>query len=164
MSTQHHHAAFDREAVEGCRVLIVQAGFNTEIVDALRAGALAVLKAASVDVDVVTVPGALEIPAAIAFALVAADETDDGVDYDGYIALGCVIRGATGHYDIVATESSRALMDLTVQEALAIGNGILTVENDEQAWERADVKRLDKGGAAAAAVLSMIGLRRKFGL
>jgi 6,7-dimethyl-8-ribityllumazine synthase len=164
MSTQHHHAAFDREAVEGSRVLIVQAGFNTEIVDALRAGALAVLKAAGVDVDVVTVPGALEIPAAIAYALVAADETDDGVDFDGYIALGCVIRGATGHYDIVATESSRALMDLTVQEALAIGNGILTVENDEQAWERADAKRLDKGGAAAAAVLSMIGLRRRFGL
>lgn len=164
MSTQHHHAAFDADAVEDARVLIVQAGFNTEIVDALRAGALAVLDAAKVGYDVVTVPGALEIPAAVAFALVAADESDEGVDYDGYIALGCVIRGATGHYDIVATESSRALMDLAVQEALAIGNGILTVENDDQAWERADPKRLDKGGAAAAAVLSMIALRRKFGL
>ena len=164
MSTQHHHAAFDADAVEGARVLIVQAGFNTAIVDALRAGALAVLGAAKVDADVVTVPGALEIPAAISFALVAADETDEGVDYDGYIALGCVIRGATGHYDIVAGESSRALMDLSVQEAIAIGNGILTVENDDQAWERADPKRLDKGGAAAAAVLAMIALRRQFGL
>ena len=164
MSTQLHHADFDRDAVEGARVLIVQAGFNPELVGALRTGAVAVLDAAAVEHDIVTVPGALEIPAAIAYALVAADETDDGVDYDGYIALGCVIRGATGHYDIVATESSRALMDLSVQEAIAIGNGILTVENDEQAWERADVKRLDKGGAAAAAVLSMIALRGKFGL
>ena len=164
MSTQLHHAAFDRDAVEGARVLIVEAGFNPELVGALRAGALAVLEAAGVEHDVVTVPGALEIPAAIAYALVAADETDEGVDYDGFIALGCVVRGATGHYDIVAGESSRALMDLSVQEAIAIGNGILTVENDDQAWERADPKRLDKGGAAAAAVLAMIGLRRQFGL
>ena len=164
MSTQHHHAAFDREAVDSARILIVQAGFNRELIDALRAGATAVLEKADVEFDVVTVPGALEIPAAIACALVGADETDDGVDYDGFIALGCVIRGATGHYDIVAGESSRALMDLSVQEAIAIGNGILTVENDEQAWERADPKRLDKGGAAAAAVLSMVALRRKFGL
>lgn len=164
MSTQLHHAAFDRDAVEGSRVLIVQAGFNTEIVDALRAGAVAVLEGAGVDHEVVTVPGALEIPAAISYALVAAAETDEGVEYDGYIALGCVIRGATGHYDIVANESSRALMDLSVQEAIALGNGILTVENDEQAWERADAKRLDKGGAAAAATLAMIALRRNFGL
>ncbi|MDK9697852.1 MAG: 6,7-dimethyl-8-ribityllumazine synthase [Siculibacillus sp.] len=164
MSTQHHHAPFDRDAVEGARVLIVQAGFNPELVAALAAGAKAVLRAAGVDHDTVTVPGALEIPAAISYALVAASETDDGVDYDGFITLGCVIRGATGHYDIVAGESSRALMDLTVQEAIAIGNGILTVENDEQAWERADPKRLDKGGAAAAATLAMIELRRRFGL
>jgi 6,7-dimethyl-8-ribityllumazine synthase len=164
MSTQHHLPDFDREAVDGARVLIVRTGFNPELVDALQAGALAVLEAAVVDHDLVTVPGALEIPAAIAFALVAADETDDGVDYDGYIALGCVVRGATGHYDIVAGESSRALMDLSVQEAIAIGNGILTVENDDQAWERADRKRLDKGGAAAATVLAMIALRRKMGL
>ncbi|WP_333825527.1 6,7-dimethyl-8-ribityllumazine synthase [Pinisolibacter sp.] len=164
MSTQHHHPDFDREAVEGARVLIVRTGFNPELVAALHAGAVAVLDAAGVDYDTVTVPGALEIPAAISYALVAADETDAGVDYDGYVALGCVVRGATGHYDIVANESSRALMDLSVQEALAIGNGILTVENDEQAWERADAKRLDKGGAAAATVLSMIGLRRGFGL
>lgn len=164
MSTQHHHVAFDAAAVEGARVLVVQAGFNPELIDALRAGAVAVLEKADVAYDVVTVPGALEIPAAIACALVAADETDEGVDYDGYVALGCVVRGATGHYDIVAGESSRALMDLSVQEAIAIGNGILTVENDEQAWERADRKRLDKGGAAAAAALAMIALRRKFGL
>ena len=164
MSTQHHLAAFDRDAVDGARVLIVQAGFNPEIVAALRAGAAAVFEAAGVETDVVTVPGALEIPAAIACALVAADETDDGVDYDGFVALGCVIRGETGHYDIVASESARALMDLSVQEAIAIGNGILTVENDAQAWERADAARLDKGGGAAAAVLAMIALRRRFGL
>lgn len=164
MSTQHHHAPFDRDAVEGSRVLIVQAGFNPELVAALHAGAVAVLDAAGVDHDTVTVPGALEIPAAISYALVAAAETDDGVEYDGFVTLGCVIRGATGHYDIVANESSRALMDLSVQEAIALANGILTVENDEQAWERADAKRLDKGGAAAAAVLAMIDVRRRFGL
>lgn len=162
MSTQRHHPEFDRTAVAGARVLIVQAGFNPELIAALRSGALAVLASAEVAHDIVTVPGALEIPAAITFALLAED--DGGEAYDGFIALGCVIRGATYHFEIVATESSRALVDLSVEQGLALGNGILTVENDDQAWERADPKRLDKGGAAAAAALAMVALRRKFGL
>lgn len=162
MSTQRHHAAYDVSAVAGSTVLIVEGGFDAELAAALRAGAVAVLEAADVGYEVVTVPGALEIPAAIAFAL--ASEEKRGRRFDGYVALGCVVRGATGHYDVVAGESNRALMDLAVAERLALGNGILTVENDEQAWERADRTRLDKGGSAAAAALSMIALARKFGL
>lgn len=162
MSTQKHLAEFDRSAVVGARILIVQAGFNPEVIAALRAGALAVLDEAGVGHDVVTVPGALEIPAAIAFALAA--EEKRGREFDGYVVLGCVIRGGTGHYDIVANESNRALMTLAVENCLALGNGILTVENDDQAWERADPARLDKGGSAAAAALGMVALSRRFGL
>jgi 6,7-dimethyl-8-ribityllumazine synthase len=109
----------------------------------------------------VTVPGALEIPATISFALDGAD--NGGTDYDGYVALGTVIRGETYHFDIVANESCRALTDLAVEESLAIGNGILTVENDEQAWARARRTDKDKGGFAARAALTMIDLRKKFG-
>lgn len=156
MSTKHHLAAFDAAAVAGARVLVVEARFNGEIADALLAGARRVLEDAGVGVDVATVPGALEIPAAIAFAL------DSGAAYDGFVALGCVIRGATTHYEIVSMESARALMDLSVARQIALGNGILTVENDEQAWERADAGRLDKGGGAAAACLAMIALKKRF--
>ncbi|TBW39721.1 6,7-dimethyl-8-ribityllumazine synthase [Siculibacillus lacustris] len=162
MSTQRHLADFDPSEVAGAKILIVETGFNAEIVAALREGALAVLATAAVTWDIVVVPGALEVPAAITYALRA--EEKRGQHYDGYVVLGCVVRGATGHYDIVAGESSRALTDLTVAFRLALGNGILTVENDEQAWERADRTRLDKGGAAAAAALSMVALRRQFGL
>jgi 6,7-dimethyl-8-ribityllumazine synthase len=158
MSTKSHVAAFDAAAVSGARVLIVEARFNAEIADALIAGARQVLEAAGVEVDIATVPGALEIPAAVAFA------EESGENYDGYVALGCVIRGETTHYDIVAGESARALMDLAVDRQIAIGNGILTVENDGQAWERADSARLDKGGGAAAACLAMIGLKKRFDL
>jgi 6,7-dimethyl-8-ribityllumazine synthase len=157
MSTKSHVAAFDAAAVAGARVLVVEARFNGEIADALLAGARRTLDAAGVAVDVVSVPGALEIPAAIVFAL----ESD--APYDGYVALGCVIRGETSHYDIVAGESARALMDLSINESLALGNGILTVENDAQAWDRADPARLDKGGGAASACLAMIALKRRFG-
>jgi len=107
------------------------------------------------------VPGALEIPAAISFALDGAEE--GGTDYDGFVALGCVVRGETYHFEIVANESSRALMNLAVEESLAIGNGILTVENDEQAWARARIGEGDKGGFAARAALAMIALREKLG-
>jgi len=108
---------------------------------------------------VVTVPGALEIPPAIAMALDAGDQ--DGTSYDGFVALGMVIRGETYHFDIVSNESSRALMDLAVSESLAIGNGIMTVENDEQAWVRIKRSEKDKGGFAARACLTMIALREK---
>lgn len=138
-------------------LLIVEARFYDDLADALLNGAKMALAEAGASYDVVTVPGALEIPATISFAL------DGETEYDGYVALGCVIRGETYHFEIVANESARALMDLAVEEGLAIGNGILTVENDEQAWVRARQAEGDKGGFAARAALTMIDLRKKFG-
>ena len=143
------------------RILIVEARFYDGLADALLEGATAALTEAGATYDVVTVPGALEIPAVISFALDAASV--DGVDYDGFVALGCVIRGETYHFDIVANESCRAIMDLTVGEALAIGNGILTVENEAQAWARARKSEGDKGGFAARAALTMIDIRKRLG-
>jgi len=142
-------------------ILIVEARFYDHIADHLLTGAKAHLEAAGATYDVVTVPGALEVPAAIGFALSAADEGSR--EYDGFVALGCVIRGETYHFDIVANESCRALMDLSVQEGLAIGNGILTVENEEQALERAVPERKNKGGGAAETALTMIALRTRLG-
>ncbi|MFJ6322336.1 MULTISPECIES: 6,7-dimethyl-8-ribityllumazine synthase [unclassified Rhizobium] len=142
-------------------ILIVEARFYDDMADALLDGAKTALDAAGATYDVVTVPGALEIPAAIAMALDGGD--NGGVIYDGYVALGMVIRGETYHFDIVANESSRALMDLAVSESLAIGNGILTVENDDQAWARARRSDKDKGGFAARAALTMIALKEKLG-
>ena len=143
------------------KILIIEARFYDDLSDALLSGAKAALDEAGASYDVVTVPGALEVPAAISFALDGADE--DGTDYDGFVALGCVIRGETYHFDIVANESCRALMDLAVDESLAIGNGILTVENEAQAWARARIDEGDKGGFAARAALTMIGLRKRLG-
>jgi 6,7-dimethyl-8-ribityllumazine synthase len=142
-------------------ILIVEARFYDDMADALLEGATFALKDAGATYEVVTVPGALEIPAAIAMALDGAD--NGGTHYDGYVALGMVIRGETYHFDIVSNESSRALMDLAVSESLAIGNGILTVENDEQAWARARRSDKDKGGFAARAALTMIELKKKLG-
>ncbi|HAH10334.1 MAG TPA: 6,7-dimethyl-8-ribityllumazine synthase [Alphaproteobacteria bacterium] len=137
------------------RVLVVEARFYEDISDALFEGAEAVLTRAGVQVERLSVPGALEIPGAIAMASATKR-------FDGFVALGCVIRGETTHYDIVAGESARAIMDLTVRDLLAIGNGILTVENEEQAWERARPQKLDKGGGAAQACLAMIEARARF--
>ncbi len=142
-------------------ILIVEARFYDDMTDALLEGATFALTEAGATYDVVTVPGALEIPAAIAMALDGAD--NDGTNYDGYVALGMVIRGETYHFDIVSNESSRALMDLSVSESIAIGNGILTVENDEQAWSRVRRSDKDKGGFAARAALTMIELKKKLG-
>ncbi|WP_212112386.1 6,7-dimethyl-8-ribityllumazine synthase [Bartonella queenslandensis] len=139
-------------------VLIVEARFYEEISDALLKGAVSALQKAEVSYDIITVPGALEIPAAIAFA-----EQNKIISYDGYVALGCVIRGETYHFEIVANDSCRALMDLTVHKHLAIGNGILTVENEEQAWVRAEQDNKNKGGFAAEAALCMIALKKRFG-
>ena len=136
-------------------LLIVEARFYDDLADELLAGAKAALAPATF--DVVTVPGALEIPAAIAMAL------KGNTAYDGYVALGCVIRGETTHYDTVANESARGLMDLSVAFAAPIGNGILTVENDEQAWARAKRTGEDKGGFAARTALTMIALKAKLG-
>ncbi|MDR7146641.1 6,7-dimethyl-8-ribityllumazine synthase [Rhizobium sp. BE258] len=142
-------------------ILIVEARFYDDMADALLEGASFALKETGATFDVVTVPGALEIPAAIAMSLDGAD--NGGVLYDGFVALGMVIRGETYHFDIVSNESSRALMDLAVSESLAIGNGILTVENDEQAWARVRRSDKDKGGFAARAALTMIELKKKLG-
>ena len=139
------------------RILIVEARFYDDLSDALLDGAKAALDDAGASYDVVTVPGALEVPAVISFAL------DGDVDYDGYVALGVVIRGETHHFDIVANESCRAIMDLAVEESLAIGNGILTVENEAQAWARAKREEADKGGFAARAALTMIDVRKRLG-
>ena len=146
-------------------VLIIEARFYDDIADAMLDGAQSALRDAGASWDLITVPGALEIPAAIAMALDAADE--GGTNYDGYVALGTVIRGETYHFDIVANESSRALMDLAVSESLAIGNGILTVENKDQAWARARPAEgkhdADKGGFAARAALTMMQIKADMG-
>lgn len=142
-------------------LLIVEARFYDDMADALLDGATHALEEAGATWDVITVPGALEIPAVIAMALDGMD--NDGTHYDGFVALGVIIRGETYHFDVVANESSRALMDLSVAESLCIGNGILTTENDEQAWRRAKRSELDKGGFAARAALTMISIKKKLG-
>ena len=142
------------------RVLIVEARFYPELADELLAGAADAITAFGGDYDVVTVPGALEIPAAIAMAE-EAGHRPTGVTYDGYVALGAVIRGETYHFEVVSNGSARGLMDLAVGRRLAIGNGILTVEDDAQAWARARVSEGDKGGSAARACLDVIALKRR---
>ncbi len=156
------HARRDDAPLPGARILIVEARFYDDIADALLAGATAAIEAVGASAEVVTVPGALEIPAAIAIAMEGAAKA--GRPFDGAVALGCVIRGETTHYDIVAGESSRALMDLAVSRHIALGNGILTVENEAQAWARAKIDELNKGGGAAEAALAMVRLKRRFGV
>jgi len=150
-----------RKSGKGVRILIVEARFYDDIADALLAGASKVLKQAGAEFDCVTVPGSLEIPAAIAIAVGAAKRRRR--PYDGVVALGCVIRGDTIHFDIVAHQSARGLMDLAVARQLPIGNGIVTVDNEAQAWVRARAEEQDKGGDAARAALAMIELRRQVG-
>lgn len=141
------------------RILIVEARFYSELADELLAGATDAIEAFDAEYDVVSVPGALEIPGAIAIA--EAGGSRGGVRYDGYVALGCVIRGETYHFDVVSNESARGIMDLTTGRLLAIGNGILTVEDEAQAWARASRAEGDKGGGAARAALEMVGLRQR---
>lgn len=136
-------------------ILIVEARFYAHLNDMLIAGARAALEAEGHTVEVLTVPGALEIPGAIALAA----EADR---YDAYVAIGVVIRGETYHFEIVAGESARAIMALTM-DGIAIGNGILTVENEAQALVRADPAQKDKGGEAAKAALALLALRNRFG-
>jgi 6,7-dimethyl-8-ribityllumazine synthase len=136
------------------RILIVEARFYDHLNDMLIAGARAAIEAEGHKADVITVPGALEIPAAIALAA-------DGGGYDAFVALGVVIRGETYHFEIVSNESARGIMALTL-DGLAIGNGILTVENEAQALARARPEEKDKGGEAAKAALAMLKLRERF--
>ncbi len=136
------------------RVLIVEARYYAHLNDLLLAGARAALEAGGHGYETVTVPGALEVPGAVALAA-------ESGRYDAFVALGVVIRGETYHFEIVAGESARALMALSL-DGLAIGNGILTVETEAQALERADPARGDKGGGAARAALAMLALRERF--
>ncbi|RWP73620.1 6,7-dimethyl-8-ribityllumazine synthase [Mesorhizobium sp.] len=158
--TSQHGKAFIRPKKKA-HLLVIEARFHDDLADALLEGATTALDEAGATYDVVTVPGSLEIPAVISFALDGAAE--GGPSYDGFVALGTIVRGDTYHFDIVANESSRALMDLSVQEAVCIGNGILTTENDEQAWTRAKRSEGDKGGFAARAALTMIALKQHLG-
>ena len=148
----------DQTDISDARALIVEARFYDDLQDALLEGAAAELKAAGVTHDVITVPGALEIPAAVAIAVDAAES--HGRPYDAVIALGCVIRGDTIHFEIVSQESSRALMDLAVARKLPLGNGILTVNTEAQAWARARASELNKGGDAARAAIAMLRIKR----
>lgn len=136
------------------RFLIVEARFYAHLNDMLIAGAKGALEAVGHDVDVLTVPGALEIPGAIATAA-------DSGRYDGFVALGVVIRGETYHFEIVAGESARGIMALTM-DGVAIGNGILTTENEAQAIYRADPAQGNKGAGAAEAAMALLDLREKF--
>jgi 6,7-dimethyl-8-ribityllumazine synthase len=133
-------------------VLILEARFYADLCDELAKGAIAAIEAAGATWERLAVPGALELPGAVALA-----EITDA--YDGYVVLGCVLRGETSHYDIVANESASGIMSLTL-EGLCIGNGILTCENEAQAWVRAKVSEMDKGGGAAEAALAMIRFKR----
>jgi 6,7-dimethyl-8-ribityllumazine synthase len=137
------------------KILIIEARFYDHLNDMLIAGAKTAIKAAGHSAEVVTVPGALEIPAAIALA-------DATGDYEGYVAIGVVIRGETYHFEIVAGESARGIMALTM-DGIAIGNGILTVEDEAQAIVRADPAQKDKGGEAAKAAIALMGLKERFG-
>lgn len=145
---------------EKVRILIVEGRFYSELSDELLRGAADAITAVGATYDVITVPGALEIPAVIAIAE-EAGRGPAGTPYDGYVALGCVIRGETYHFEIVSNESSRGLMDLAVRRGLAIGNGILTVEDEDQAWARARVSEGDKGGGAARACLEVLSIKSR---
>ena len=151
----------DRAAsdLKGARILVVEARFYEDIADALLAGATRALQEAGAAFERVSVPGSLEVAPAIAIALDAAERS--GRPYEGAVALGCVIRGETLHFEIVSQESARALLALSLARHLPIGNGILTVDTDAQAWTRARPDEADKGGDAARAALSLVRLKRR---
>jgi 6,7-dimethyl-8-ribityllumazine synthase len=161
MAEPRRAAAADAGDLKGARVLVVEARFYNDIADAELAGCRAALDAAGAQVTVLTVPGALEVPAAIAIAVDAAERR--GTAYDAAVALGCVIRGETFHFEIVSEQSARALMDLAIARGLPLGNGILTVDTEAQAWARAKTDEGDKGGDAARAALAMLRLKRSLG-
>ena len=149
----------DLSDLKGARILVVEARFYEDIADALLAGATRALQEAGVTFERVSVPGSLEVAPAIAIALDAAERS--GRPYEGAVALGCVIRGETLHFEIVSQESARALLELSLARRLPIGNGILTVDTDAQAWARARPEEADKGGDAARAALSLVRLKRR---
>jgi 6,7-dimethyl-8-ribityllumazine synthase len=159
MAEPRRAAGTETGDLKGARILIVEARFYDDIADELFKGATKALDAAGAVYDCLSVPGSLEVPPAITIALDAAIEA--GKPYEGVVALGCVIRGDTIHFEIVSFESSRGLMDISRTRGVPIGNGIVTVDNDAQAWTRARVTEADKGGDAARAALALIRLKRR---
>jgi 6,7-dimethyl-8-ribityllumazine synthase len=159
MAEPRSSGAQDAGDLNGARILVVESRFYEDIADALLAGAASALRQAGVVFDCVRVPGALEIAPAVAIAIEAAERR--GKPYEAAVALGCVIRGETLHFEIVSQESARALMELSVALKLPIGNGILTVDTDAQAWARARPEQADKGGDAARAALALVRLKRR---
>ena len=139
------------------KILLIEADFYPHIANLLRSGAKSFLEEAGVEYDILSVPGALELPSALAFVL-----QKDPTPYDAFVVLGCVIRGETSHYDIVCSESARGVYDLVLKHSLALGNGILTVENEKQALDRANPAQKNKGGDAARAALHMLSLKKKY--
>jgi 6,7-dimethyl-8-ribityllumazine synthase len=158
MAQIHQLHPIQEPPIPGARILLIEARYQEAISDELVAGAMARLHTAKIEVEHIRVPGALEIPIAAAIALDAAARASK--PFDGLVALGCVIRGETAHFDIVSRESARALMDLGVARRVPVGNGILTVENEAQAMTRAKRGEGDKGGEAASAALALVRLAR----
>jgi 6,7-dimethyl-8-ribityllumazine synthase len=146
------------ERLDGARILVVEARYYTGIADTLLAGAVRAIEAAGAQHDVLTVPGALEIPTALAIALDGA--AAQGRPYAAAVALGCVVRGDTIHFEIVSEQSARGVMDVSLARNIPIGNGILTVNNDAQAQIRASLTDGDKGGEAARAALTLVRIAR----
>jgi 6,7-dimethyl-8-ribityllumazine synthase len=161
MAEPRRSAGKDDSDLKGARILIVEARFYEDIADALLAGATRALEEAGAVLERVSVPGSLEVAPAIAMALNAGERA--GKPYEGAVALGCVIRGETLHFEIVSQESARALLDLSIARGVPIGNGILTVDTDAQAWVRARPEEADKGGDAARAALALVRLKRRLG-
>lgn len=150
--------------IEPPHIMIVEARYYDDVADELLKGAKTALENFGASFEVYTVPGAFEIPAAIRYAVRSLDYFTTRRRFDGYVALGCVIRGETTHYDYVCEESARGLQQLALQYTLAIGYGIVTTENMEQAMDRARIDRRNKGGEAANACLEMIRLKHQFRL
>ena len=159
MAEPRRQTGADAGDLKGARILVVEARFYDDIADELLKGATRVLDAAGAVFERVSVPGSLEIPPAITMALDAAERA--GKPYEGAVALGCVIRGDTIHFEIVSHESARGLMEISRTRGVPIGNGILTVDNDAQAWRRARVNEADPGGEAASAALALVRLKRR---
>lgn len=149
----------DLEPAQGAHVLVVSAPYYTHIVGELERGATETLKEFGVSHEKVLVGGAFEMPAAV---MLAASRRDGGRLFDGFVTLGCVLRGETSHYDLICQETARGLMDLTVNRGLAVGFGLLTCENEQQALVRAKVDQKNKGREAALACLGMIAMKRRF--
>jgi 6,7-dimethyl-8-ribityllumazine synthase len=146
------------------RVLIIEARFYDHIADGLLAGARAELKKAGVEHEVLVVPGIFEIPAALKLVLTAGEQGNETAVYDGFITLGCAIRGESDHYHHVGTECMRGIADLSMAFDLALGNGVLTVHSEAQALARSDPARKNMGGQAARACLRMMAVKRELGL